>query len=84
MSRELAMFFLLNGIAMGIAIGCLYISHYVLGFTSALADNLSANVIGLGLGTMFRFWSYRKWVFPAVPDNAADQELAERDAATLI
>ena len=39
MSRELAMFFLLNGIAMGIAIGCLYISHYVLGFTSALADN---------------------------------------------
>ena len=84
MSRELAMFFLLNGIAMGIAIGCLYISHYVLGFTSALADNLSANVIGLGLGTMFRFWSYRKWVFPAVPDNPADQELAERDAASLI
>jgi len=84
MSRELAMFFLLNGVAMGIAIGCLYISHYVLGLTSALADNLSANVIGLGLGTMFRFWSYRKWVFPAVPEYAADQELAERDAATLI
>lgn len=84
MSRELAMFFLLNSVGMAIAVGCLYISHYVLGFTSALADNLSANVIGLGLGTMFRFWSYRKWVFPAVPDNAADQELAERDAATLI
>lgn len=84
MSRELAMFFLLNGIGMAIAVGCLYISHYVLGFTSALADNLSANVIGLGLGTMFRFWSYRKWVFPAVPDNPADQELAERDAVTLI
>ena len=84
MSRELAMFFLLNGVGMGIAVGCLYISHYVLGFTSALADNLSANVIGLGLGTLFRFWSYRKWVFPAVPDSLADQELAERDAATLI
>jgi len=84
MSRELAMFFLLNGVGMAIAIGCLYVSHYVLGFTSVLADNLSANVIGLGLGTLFRFWSYRKWVFPAVPDNPADQELAERDAATLI
>ena len=84
MSRELAMFFLLNGVGMAIAVACLYISHYVLGFTSALADNLSANVIGLGLGTMFRFWSYRKWVFPAVPDNAADQELAARDAASLI
>ena len=23
-------------------------------------------VIGLGLGTLFRFWSYRRWVFPAV------------------
>ncbi|MDP2014193.1 MAG: GtrA family protein, partial [Actinomycetota bacterium] len=67
-----------------IAIGCLYISHYVLGLTSALADNLSANVIGLGLGTLFRFWSYRKWVFPAVPNQPGDQELAERDAASLI
>ena len=84
MGRELVMFFLLNGVAMTIAIGCLYISHYVLGLTSALADNLSANVIGLGLGTMFRFWSYRKWVFPALPDDPADQELAERDAASLI
>ncbi len=84
MSREMAMFFLLNFIGMAIAVGCLCISHYVLGFTSALADNLSANVIGLGLGTMFRFWSYRKWVFPAIPDDPADRELAERDAATLI
>jgi putative flippase GtrA len=84
MSRELAMFFLLNGVGMLIAITCLYVSHYVLGLTSALADNLSANVIGLGLGTLFRFWSYRKWVFPELPDNAADRELAERDASTLI
>ncbi|MDP2289190.1 MAG: GtrA family protein [Actinomycetota bacterium] len=84
MGRELPLFFLLNGVAMTIAIGCLYISHYVLGLTSALADNLSANVIGLGLGTLFRFWSYRKWVFPAVPNQPGDQELAERDAASLI
>lgn len=84
MSRELAMFFLLNGVGMAIAVGCLYLSHYVLGLTSALADNLSANVIGLGLGTLFRFWSYRKWVFPAVPDDDADRELAERDASTLV
>ena len=84
MSRELAMFFLLNGVGMLIAISCLYVSHYVLGLTSALADNLSANVIGLGLGTLFRFWSYRKWVFPELANNPADRELAERDASTLI
>jgi putative flippase GtrA len=62
--RELSIFVLLNGIGMLIAVACLAISHYLLGFTSALADNISANGIGLVLGTAFRFWSYRRWVFP--------------------
>ena len=84
MGREYVLFFLLNGVAMLIAVGCLAFSHYVLGFTSALADNISANVIGLALGTLFRFWSYRKWVFPALPDDPAERELAERDAVTPI
>jgi len=84
MGREYLLFFLLNGVAMLIAIACLGISHYVFGLDSALADNISANVIGLGLGTLFRFWSYRKWVFPAVADDPADRELAERDASTPI
>ncbi|SKC74475.1 GtrA family protein [Plantibacter cousiniae (nom. nud.)] len=48
---------------MAIAVGCLYVSHYVLGFTSLLADNLASNVIGLGLGTLFRFFLYRFWVY---------------------
>jgi putative flippase GtrA len=84
MGREYLLFFLLNGVAMLIALACLWISHYLLGLDSALADNISANVVGLALGTLFRFWSYRKWVFPAVPDDAADQELAERDASAPI
>jgi putative flippase GtrA len=61
--RELPIFLLLNGIAIAIGAVCLALSHYVLGLTSPLADNLSGNVIGLGLGTLFRFWSYRKFVF---------------------
>jgi putative flippase GtrA len=84
MGREYVLFFLLNGVAMLIAVGCLAFSHYVLKLDSALADNISANVVGLALGTLFRFWSYRKWVFPAVSDDPADQELAERDAVTPI
>ncbi len=48
---------------MAIAVGCLWISHYVLGFTSVLADNISANVIGLMLATAFRFLLNRYWVF---------------------
>lgn len=62
--HEITLFVILNAIAMGIAGLALAISRYVLGFDSLIADNLSANVIGVGLGTLFRFWSYRKWVFP--------------------
>lgn len=82
--RELPLFFLLNGIAMLIAVGCLWVSHYALGLDNAIADNISANVIGLAAGTAFRFWSYRRWVFPAVADGSAAEELAERDAVTPI
>ncbi len=63
--REVGLFFLLNAIASLIAVGCLGLSHYGLGLDNPTADNISANVIGLGLGTMFRWWSYRRWVFPA-------------------
>jgi len=46
-----------------IALGCLWVSHYALGYTSVLADNISTNVVGLALGTAFRFTFYRLWVF---------------------
>lgn len=74
--REYVLFFILNIIGMAIALGCLWFSHYALGFDSVLADNISANVIGLALGTLFRFWSYRKWVFPDT-DEVSDEELVQ-------
>jgi putative flippase GtrA len=78
--REYALFFLLNGVGLAIALGCLAISHYLLGFTSRLADNIAANVIGLGLGTAFRFWSYRRYVFPALLPEAAAPGTVEAPA----
>ena len=62
--REYVLFFVINGGGMVISLVCLGLSHYVLGLESALADNISANVIGLVLGTVFRFWGYHNWVFP--------------------
>ena len=62
-ARELPVFVLLNGIAISIGALCLAFSHYLLGRTSPLADNISGNVVGLGLGTLFRFGTYRKFVF---------------------
>jgi putative flippase GtrA len=69
--REVALFFLLNGIGMAIALCCLAISHYLLGLDSPLADNISANVVGLALGMLFRFWSYRTFVFRRHPEDQA-------------
>lgn len=61
--NELVLFLLANLAGMGVALACLGLSHYVLGYTSALADNISANVIGLALGTALRWWLYRSYVF---------------------
>jgi putative flippase GtrA len=61
--RELVAFVLVNIGGMVIAVGCLAVSHYVLGFTSPLADNIAANGVGLVLGTVFRYVFYRRFVF---------------------
>ena len=78
----------LGGMAIGL--GCLWVSHYLLGYTSLLADNISTNVVGLALGTAFRFWLYRVWVFspkhtavaahpePTAPALAESVALSER------
>ena len=64
--HEVALFFGVNVIALGIAAVALFVSHYGLGFESRLADNV-ATIVGIGLGTLFRFWAYRRFVFAGEP-----------------
>lgn len=61
--REFIMFVLVNVGGMLVALGCLWFSRYVLGLRTQLADNISANVVGLVLGTAFRYVMYRYVVF---------------------
>lgn len=61
--REFVLFVFFNVVGLGIALACLGFSRYVLGLDSQLADNISGNGIGLALGTLFRFWAYRTFVF---------------------
>jgi putative flippase GtrA len=75
MRKEYALFFAFNAVGLAIALGCLGFSHYVLDLTSPLADNISANVIGMAWGTVFRFWAYRRFVF---------LETEQPDAATVV
>lgn len=73
LAREGAEFFLVSFGGMLIGLGCLWVSHYVLGYDSLLADNISGNVVGLALGTAFRFWGYRVWVFREVDGARAER-----------
>jgi putative flippase GtrA len=66
--REYTLYFVFNVVGLAIGLACLGISHYLLGrvwpiFTTQLADLVSANLVGVALGTLFRFWSYRTIVF---------------------
>ncbi|WP_228386639.1 GtrA family protein [Ornithinicoccus halotolerans] len=72
-TREFALFVMFNALGLGIALACLGVSRYLLGLDSQLADNVSANGVGLVLGTLFRFWAYRRFVFRG--DALADIEV---------
>ena len=80
--KELVQFLVANGIGMGIELGCLGVSYYVLGLTSATASFISGTIIGTILGTIFRYFAYRFWVFSTKLDqdpdfaDSPDQELA--------
>jgi len=58
------LFVVVNLIAIGLQLGCLAFSRYVLGLDSVLADNIAGTFIGQALATVFRFVTYDRWVFP--------------------
>ena len=60
--RESMMFFILNGFGLLIQYTVLGFSNYALGLTTK-TDNYIALNAGIVVGTLFRFWSYRKWVW---------------------
>jgi putative flippase GtrA len=61
--RQYALFFLLSVIAAAIQILTIVVANDVLGFTGPVADNVSGNVVGMALATIFRFFSFRRYVF---------------------
>jgi putative flippase GtrA len=72
-TRDSVIFFILNGVGLVIYYACIWLVQDAGGLKGKLWYNF-ALLLGTGLGTVFRFWSYRKWVWtlphPAPP--AAD------------
>ncbi|MDH6136923.1 putative flippase GtrA [Kitasatospora sp. MAA4] len=92
--REITLFLIFSGIGMLIENGTLWFSTYTLGLHGTIAYNLS-KAFGTGLGTLFRFFSYRTWVFKAMPELAepetdvkvvaqAERILATEDSAHYV
>lgn len=77
--REYTLFFILNLVGLAIMEVCIAVVRYGFGLTGAVPLNL-AKVVGLVLGTLFRFWSYKRWVFLADDRLAADREPEESES----
>jgi putative flippase GtrA len=76
LAREYTLFFLLNGVALLMGLLVIGTTRYGLGLTDKFSINM-ANLVGIGIGTVFRFWSYKRWVFPAHQARGlADEEQA--------
>ncbi|MEU9565881.1 GtrA family protein [Streptomyces sp. NPDC048161] len=73
-TRELTLFLLFSAVGAVIETGVLYTATYGFGWNSPVQSNVF-KILGIGIATLFRFWSYRTWVFKALPiEKAAPDE----------
>jgi putative flippase GtrA len=69
-AREGVIFFVLNGIGLLIQDAVVAFNFYALGNGHNKAAEFIALNVGIALATLFRFWSYRRWVWAAPADGA--------------
>ncbi|WP_329025901.1 GtrA family protein [Streptomyces sp. NBC_01423] len=75
-TRELTLFLLFSAVGAVIETGVLYVATYGFGWDTPVQSNVF-KIVGIGIATLFRFWSYRTWVFKALPasrDVEGDKE----------
>ncbi|KOG35295.1 GtrA family protein [Streptomyces resistomycificus] len=81
-TKELTLFLLFSAVGLVIENGLLYAATYGFGWDSPLQSNIF-KFVGIGVATLFRFWSYRTWVFrtlPAMEAVASAESLLAREA----
>lgn len=70
--HEAALFFVISGLAVAVNLVPLWASRYVFHlelphvsrFVQETADFVSGSIIGMLLAMVFKFWGFKKWVFP--------------------
>ncbi len=81
LGRESVLFFVFNGIGLLIQLSFVAAMHYGLGRTNTLSYNV-ANIIGIGVATIFRLYCYRRWVFVMADDTPMTEQLEPETSST--
>ena len=68
-AREGVIFFVLNGVGLVIQDAVVAFNFYILSNGNNKAAEFIALNAGIALATLFRFWSYRKWVWAESADG---------------
>ncbi|GAA4916939.1 GtrA family protein [Streptomyces coeruleoprunus] len=76
-TRELTLFLVFSVVGLVIENGVLYTATYGFGWNTPLQNNFF-KFFGIGVATLFRFWSYRTWVFRALPAPPAAPAVLEQ------
>jgi putative flippase GtrA len=71
LGRETALFVAANAIGVAISEGCVWLAS-AFGWEGKLSYNI-ALAGGIALATLFRYWSYKKWVWPRSRSVVAEQ-----------
>jgi putative flippase GtrA len=81
--HEALLFFAFSGVGVLLSMAPLWVSSYVLALRAPtvsltvenIADFISAYIIGNLLQMAFRFWAFRRWVFPDESGRSQDKAL---------
>ena len=82
LGHESLLFFFFNGIGLLIQLAFVAAAHYGLGLTDKLSYNV-ANIIGIGVATLFRLYCYRRWVFLAAKAPTDAEQLEPETSSRL-
>ena len=80
--RESVLFFVFNGVGLLIQLLFVAAARYGLGLTDTFSYNV-ANVSGVAVATVFRLYTYRRWVFLAVTTGPPVAEQLEPEPSGL-
>jgi len=72
--RESSLFFAFNGIGLLIQLVFVATARYGLGMSNTLSYNVS-NLMGITVATVFRLYTYRRWVFLMAAETVAGDRL---------